>query len=150
MEKHWRQKRLEECRTRAVADGWGGPESIRQISHPVVLTLYRPAAEQSAATRHVQSVEHTADEWDDKWGPLWLGHALHAAFLAGVDWERARAAGEEESPWKRQPCCVECGKRFEPFRAGQQYCTRRCRQLVACRRYRRKRKERLERERLAA
>lgn len=43
-----------------------------------------------AANRLVRHFEQRADLWHEEDGPLWHGWAIHAGFLAGVAWERAR------------------------------------------------------------
>lgn len=115
---------------------------MAQIPDHVVLTLCRPAAERDAATDYVRSVEYTADEWDEEYGPLWLGHALHRAFLDGIDWERQRRSGKSElkTPLNR---CAECAAEYAPRRVSQRFCGRRCAQRSACRRWRAKKKQAL-------
>lgn len=79
------RSRLTEAQGYAAGRGVG-EVVLKNAPDHVVITFARPVEERDAATEHVRSVEGRADEWDD--GPLWRGHALHQAFLAGCDWAK--------------------------------------------------------------
>jgi hypothetical protein len=96
------RRRLREARAALKAEGWGNV-AIYQSPRSVVINYSRPVAERDAATRYVQGQEAFADEWGED-GPAWRGWGLHAAFLAGVDWQReqgtdaTRTEGDPISP----------------------------------------------------
>lgn len=78
---------------RAQAAELVGPWYAKLAPASLVLSVFgHTDAERGAATAYLRSQEQFADEWGDD-GPLWHGHAVWAAFLAGIDFARG-----EENP----------------------------------------------------
>lgn len=65
--------------------------------------VVRAEDELEAASDHVRGAEQWADEWDPEFGPMWLGHGLHRAFLDGADWQRRRMENEHVTLTATEP-----------------------------------------------
>lgn len=75
---------------RAAAAERIGPWAAKNASESLTLIIYgHTEAEREAATAYLRGQEQFADEWSDD-GPLWHGHALWDAFMAGLDWARGQ------------------------------------------------------------
>ncbi len=98
-------------RIRFDVEAWAKSDSAKRYTLALVKTYFRPEAEQQAATDHVRSAEQHADEWDEECGPLWLGHALHQAFLSGIDWQKEQRDGARD---ERTPGAAGPGDGDEP------------------------------------
>jgi hypothetical protein len=73
---------------RAAAAEIVGPWYAKHAPDSMVLSVYgHTEAEREAATGYLRGQEQFADEWGDD-GPLWHGHALWDAFMAGIDYGR--------------------------------------------------------------
>ena len=73
---------------RAAAAEIIGPRLATDAPASLVLSVYgHTEAEREAATSYLRGQEQFADEWSDD-GPLWHGHALWDAFMAGIDYSR--------------------------------------------------------------
>jgi nitrous oxide reductase accessory protein NosL len=78
--------RLKAARQVAKADGWGN-EAVYCTAHDVMVTYSRPEEERQAATEYTQGQEAFADDWTEE-GPSFHAWAIHAAYLAGIDFAR--------------------------------------------------------------
>lgn len=81
---------------RAAARKIVGPTAANTATASLVMAIYsHTEAEREAATGYLRGQEQFADG-RTKDGPVWLGHALWSAFMAGVDHERKEEADAED------------------------------------------------------
>jgi hypothetical protein len=74
----------------STAPEYASSRLAKVIDRRVIELYQRPVDERDAAFAYVVSQEQYADMWDTETGPSWHGWALHAAFLEGIDFQKAK------------------------------------------------------------